>query len=164
MFLWPSKNFLFAHKHQVIVSKGPCKHQILPLKSLKPYKTTKNRWVLTFSRLKTVWSIARHRRWLLRMSKDLNKSIITYFDVLSALENFLSSHERRAFISKSSIFEQILEKFWFWRAFETMKSQKSSNADVFDFKNCLRRRTMLPIASACSHGPKLMPNNLFWCS
>ena len=108
MFLVPSKIFWGAHKHQVVVSKDPYKHQILPLKSLKPYKTTKNRRVLTFSQLKTVWSIARYRRCLLRVPKDLNKCLTTYFDVLGALENFLSAHERRAFISKF----RFLSKFW----------------------------------------------------
>ena len=80
------------------------------------------------------------------------------------IRKFFRAHKRGALSSKSSIFEQILAKFWFWRAFETMKSQKSSSADVFDFKNCLKCRTMPPINSSCSHGPKLMPNNLFWCS
>ena len=49
---------------------------------------SKNHRVVTFSQLKTVWSTARHRCWLLRMPMDLNKCLTTYFDVLSASENF----------------------------------------------------------------------------
>ena len=98
------KNFCGTHKHQVVLSKGPYLHPILPLKSPKPYKTTKNRWVLTFLRLKIVWP----RWWLLCMPTDLNKCLTTYFDVLRALENFLSALERSLFISKFSF----LNKFW----------------------------------------------------
>ena len=113
------KNFLGAHKHQEVVSKGPYKHQILPLKSLKPYKTTKNRWVLTFSQLKTVWSIARHRRWLLRLPKDLNKCLTSYFDVLSASENFFEFTTEEHCLQNLHFWANfgkilVLKNFWEW--------------------------------------------------
>ena len=62
----------------------------------------------TFLRLKIVWSIVRPRCWLLRMPTDPNKCLTTYFDVLSALEKFLSALKRRLLISKFSV----LIKFW----------------------------------------------------
>ena len=42
------------------------------------------------------------------MPTDLNKCVTTYFDVLSALEHFLSALARSLFISKFSF----LNKFW----------------------------------------------------
>ena len=147
----------------MVVSKGPCKHQILPLNSLKPYKTNKNRWVLTFLQWKIVCIIVRPHRWFLRMTTNLNKCRTTCFDVLRALENFKCPWMKIVDF-KILIFDQILPKFRFWRAFETLKSPKSSSGDVFVFKNCLKRRMMFLFASECFQGSKLVPNNLFWCS
>ena len=69
---------------------------------------SKNHTVVTFSQLKTVWSIARHRRWLLRMPNDLNKCLTTYFDVLSALENFFELTNEEHCLQNL----QFLSKFW----------------------------------------------------
>ena len=68
----------------------------------------KNDHQLTFDPIKTCLSIVRPRRWLVCMPTDLNKCLTTYFDVLSALENFLSALEQSLFISKFSF----LNKFW----------------------------------------------------
>ena len=59
---------------------------------------------------------------------------------------------------KILIFDQILPKFRFWRAFQTLKSPKSSSGDVFVFKNCLKLRMMFLFTSDCYQGPKLEPN------
>ena len=118
----------------------------------------------TFLRLKTVWSIVRPLRWLLRMPTDLNKCLTTYFDVLSALENFLSALEQSLFISKFSF----LNKFWQnFASGELLRPWNPKNHQVVTFsllKNCFKYRMMSPFASACCHGPKLIASNLFWCS
>ena len=105
MFLVPKKKIwrpqAFGGPFQI-----PNQHQILLLKSLKPYKTNKNRWVLTFLQWKIVCIIVRPHRWFLRMTTNLNKCRTTCFDVLRALEN-LSAHEWRSLISK----------FWFLTKF-----------------------------------------------
>ena len=118
---------------------------------------------MTFLQLKTVSCVVWWRRYILRVPKDLNKCLATYFDVPIVLENFLSSHKQGVLPAKPSFFEQFLIKFDFWRASKCLKPQKSASGDVFAIKNRLKHRLMPSFASKCCHGLKQVCNNLCWC-
>ena len=97
---------------------------------LKPYKITKSLWLLTFSELKTFWSIARHHCWLLRVPTDLDKCLTIYFGSLSAFENFLSPHERRALILKFWFLSKLCPNF---ASEELLKPWNLQNHQILTF-------------------------------